>query len=473
MLEEDSNHTCSLCSTTQAEVYCCCQFSPIFLCSSDYAEHAGKKGLHQPIPIWTFPLMPEYYDRLVARNEAVRLGTVELRENMRTVENCIGEFEAWIAVLTAKIEQIQVETKQRLEAIQRTLAAEIAEGLLEEAQTHYEDSPVLRSLVATRLRNYTPGSLTFFTYRLASLEELYRSIAAGLSVTLEQPEEDAEISISVPKPAVPISDISAMSATYPAIAVFPTKLFTFDIYASHWKPTLSLSDKIEVDNFSAAVCINESSVFVCGGNSGNSQGKQAYLIVDGAICRVSDMDLGRNGPGVVYIPEQTEVMVFGGSVRGQRTKRCISLSLQTLNWREIGEMTEGRALFNPCRVAHFVYLCGGYSRTVDLFDPQITQFRLLKTFSLPSDFAVQNCTSVYDPIQDCIVSISKHILTRWDVSLRKQPQSTVHRAYEPWSRAYPVVLRSQVLLVDMWSRVCMAVDLANGAILSQVAIPEG
>jgi len=418
--------------------------------------------------------MPEYYDRLVTRNETVRLGTAELRENMRRVENCIVEFEAWTAVLTAQIEQIQVETRQRLEAIQRTLAAEIREGLLEEVQTHYEDSPVLHTAIATRLRYYTPGTLTFFTYRLASLEELYANIAAGLSITLEQPDEDAEISIGVPKPAVPTSDISALRSVYPPIAVFPTQLFAFDISASHWRPAINLRDKIEVDNFSSAVWISESSVFVCGGgNSGNFEGKQAYLIVDGAVCRVSDMDLGRSGPGVIFIQEQVEVLVFGGSVRGQRTKRCVSLGLQTSTWRQLGEMSEGRALFNPCRDAHFIYLCGGYSRTVDLFDPQSTQFRLLKTFSLPSDFAVQNCTSVYDPVQDCIVSISKHILTRWDVGLRRQPQSATHRAYEPWSRAYPVVLRSQVLLVDLWSRVCMAVDLTTGAILSQMAIPKG
>ena len=418
--------------------------------------------------------MPEYYGRLGTRNEAVRLGTAELRGNMRVVENCIGEFEAWVTLLIAKIAQIHEETRGRLEAYQHTLQAEIEEGLMEEAQTHYEDCPVLRTAIAARLRNYTPGSLVLFTYRLTSLEDVYKTIASGLTTKLKHPEEedeDAEILIGVPKPAVPVADITTLRASYPPIAVFPTKLLTFDIFASHWRPAVNLSDRIEVDNFSATVGINESSVFVCGGgNSGNCEGKQAYLIVDGAVCRVSDMDTGRSGPGVVYIQEQAAVLVFGGALRGQRTKCCLGFSLQTSAWRIIGNMSEGRAMFNPCRVDSKVYLCGGYSRTVDIFDLQSTQFRLLKTFSLPSDFSVQNCTSVYDPFQGCVVSISKHILTRWDIDLRKQPQSTAHRAYEPWSRAYPVVLRSQVLLVDMWSRVCMAVDLTSGAILAQIAI---
>ena len=471
MLDDGNNHTCSLCNVVPADMYCCCQGSPVFLCSQDYDHHALKKGAHQPIPVWTFALMPEYCERLGRRNETVRVGLMELRENLRMLESCKGELEAWVTVLIEKIQEIHLGTLNRLNQLQKNFEDLMNEGVLEEAQSHYEDSPVLQTAIAVRLRNYTPGVLTFFHYNLEAIETITTQIVASIAFALEYPEEEGEILIGVPKPTVPAEGAVIHRVKEPPVAVLPGKFLLFDTISFQWRPAISLNGKVEVDNFSATVWVNESSLFVCGGDcSTRSEGRQAYILVDSAVCRVSDMDFGRSGPGVIYLQDKSSVLVFGGTCKGKRIKGCLGFGLHASNWVKLGNMSEPRAMFNPCIVGTLVYLCGGYSRTVERYDPNTGQFHLLKTFSLPGDFTVQNCTTVYDPSRDCLISISKHVITRWDIELRRQPESSIHRAYEPWSRAPPVLLRSQVLLVDLWSRACLAVDLASGSIVSQIPL---
>jgi len=57
-------------------------------------------------------------------------------------------------------------------------------------------------------------------------------------------------------------------------------------------------------------------------------------------------------------------------------KKCekIDLSGQRLPWKALSDMREARHCFNPCQFKKYVYLCGNYSKLVEIFSPRTDTF---------------------------------------------------------------------------------------------------
>lgn len=118
--------------------------------------------------------------------------------------------------------------------------------------------------------------------------------------------------------------------------------------------------------------------------------------------------------------------------------------MQTAAWRELPDMREARSYFTPCGYRGFIYLCGGFTDAVEVFNWRTDEF-LQVSIRLPE---AHECIAVVSGGQ--LLVISGNYSTRFSAgqehNLMKQTQ-TQHQKVEVFCNMAPEVLE-QVIYVS-------------------------
>lgn len=73
-------------------------------------------------------------------------------------------------------------------------------------------------------------------------------------------------------------------------------------------------------------------------------------------------------------------------------------------------MTEGRCVFNPCEYRRAVFLCGGWTRAIEVFNPETCDFKLLSAQISEDDSPT---LAVIENGQ--LLVMSETLVTRWEI----------------------------------------------------------
>jgi len=73
--------------------------------------------------------------------------------------------------------------------------------------------------------------------------------------------------------------------------------------------------------------------------------------------------------------------------RDGNLKESEAFDLQSSAWLRLANMAEARCVFNPCEYEKLVYLCGGWTSTIETFDPETCIFQLLPIQLPENDYA--------------------------------------------------------------------------------------
>lgn len=92
-------------------------------------------------------------------------------------------------------------------------------------------------------------------------------------------------------------------------------------------------------------------------------------------------------------------------------KESETFDLQSSAWRSLPNMTEARCVFNPCQYEGRLYLCGGWTPTIEVFDPETCSFQL-QSVQLPEGDSP--ALAVVDNSQ--LLVMGEEYVTRWQVS---------------------------------------------------------
>ena len=129
-------------------------------------------------------------------------------------------------------------------------------------------------------------------------------------------------------------------------------------------------------------------------------------------------------------------------------------------------MQQPRYSFNPCWYGVVIYLCGGRSCSVEVFNPRSRLFTLIGDISLPRDFLVWDSTTVLD--EDTLVVFSRNCIFRWSISNKRTLLAQQHPWYGVYSHCSPIIQAGLCFLVDIKDNgaasVCLGLDLASGAV---------
>ena len=115
---------------------------------------------------------------------------------------------------------------------------------------------------------------------------------------------------------------------------------------------------------------------------------------------------------------------------------CERLELGTKQWHEVGNMVKQRWTFNPCEWNGEVYLCGGYSDTIETFDPRTYSFTLLP-ITLPD----QQSTSVAYLLNHQLVILTWNYVNLLSLQATGElgMESNQHKGYGVWCNMNPVM----------------------------------
>ena len=234
--------------------------------------------------------------------------------------------------------------------------------------------------------------------------------------------------------------------------VWSSSIALFNCRKESLSPPTTLSRQITVCEGSSVCFIPGFLVLVCGGGTVRESVRSVAIVSPhtGTVTTTKDMLVPRRTHGI--LPHGHSVYVFGGCRSLTVLSSTEAFHLPTKSWRKVGRMTTPRMGFQPCKVNTAVYLCGGNTTAVEVFNTVDESFTKLECslavaaracgFVYRSDLMVLNCVAVgkvsngtvtntdvekqaYDSCGDCpaIVVYDKVYfpLARWSCVMKAEP----------------------------------------------------
>lgn len=291
---------------------------------------------------------------------------------------------------------------------------------------------------------------------------------------------------------IPVSPLPKSSSSLPPMfpdmpnslaSVEEDKLKLWDFSTHSWN-SAPLHPPIEVDIGSRYLWM-ETGLFVSGGRGhlgwgGEASRREAYEVgLAGVVTRLSDMLTPRRSHGLWWLAAKQQVLVFGGTLHSGYSKsylqtqvrtnqvlhyidrslyaglrECEALNMQADSWRALPNMRETRSYFTPCAFHGYIYLCGGFTDSIEAFDAEACIF-LPVHHRLPE---ARECVAVLESGQ--LVVISGNYVTRWGAAQECDlvPQGrTQHQKIEVYCSMAPVLDGTVVYM--SWRGSCSRVRL--------------
>ena len=255
--------------------------------------------------------------------------------------------------------------------------------------------------------------------------------------------------------------------SHSAINVLPTLtrryLSFYNIEESRWNQSIPLRQPIQYNLYTKVLVLSSGDI-CCNGGCGKAHvdlneegdvfsGREAWrstfvVTCTGHTYRLTDMTLGRAATGIVQV--QQHLYVFGGKntllTHGDLVSN-IRLQLSTeAQWEDRAAMTAPRFGFNPIAHGESVYLCGGWTRTLDCYRPATDTMQRLSAALPESSF----CLTYFH--SDQLVVISSKYMTSLRLSISEGVEVTQQTPHElpncsPWANPPPVVWNQSVYSV--------------------------
>ena len=233
----------------------------------------------------------------------------------------------------------------------------------------------------------------------------------------------------------------------------PSQLSTFHCPTATWQPSIALSAPIKFDLSSALASLYDCSLFACGGGVETSTAwATAYRISEaGAVTPLPPMRSEATFPGVINVTAY--VYVFGGKSQFSTHKTAARYNLQG-GWEPLPDMLTARSTFNPCCDGQTIYLCGGETPKIDLFDLSSSSF-------LQLDLTL----SSFDSVSTVYISGTVVCVTSTEIiTLQSTGKAATHRTGVDfgtvWGNECPVVGKNWVYLP--WGQLMQQFDLKSG-----------
>jgi hypothetical protein len=146
------------------------------------------------------------------------------------------------------------------------------------------------------------------------------------------------------------------------------------------------------------------------------------------------------------------VFVFGG-LHVKPLSSCEQLAYPGLHWSSLPQMPCARFAFNPALSNSLVYLCGGYTSSVHIFDMVGLSFTQL-SFVLPESSSVSAFLW-----QDNLVILTRTQATAWQLGTQSSPQSwTPIPSGGRWSNSNPAIYGKFAFLSRATTRCLVKVE---------------
>ena len=273
------------------------------------------------------------------------------------------------------------------------------------------------------------------------------------------------------------------------VSVSKDKVRTFNPHRMMWD-TRKLKSEIAVDAGSRYIWV-ESNLFCSGGNSypgwgTDHSGLAATYLLSGSDWHVrqgADMLIPRSDHGLVWLPKQQSVLIFGGCCEPDRTeslsaddprkygelRECEALNLHTNEQKRLPCMQEPRSRFNPCVFSGFIYLCGWGSDLIEVYDPYETRFYSLQP-RLPEKFSPCCVFVAYTEM----VVVSGQYVTRWQSAAHRdltQVSIHPHTTLNLRCNLPPILSETQQVVYLSYNGFCYSLK-TDGSVVRIIGIPN-
>ena len=187
-----------------------------------------------------------------------------------------------------------------------------------------------------------------------------------------------------------------------------SKLQLFLLFTKKLRPLITFPDPLYDDYCMAAVLLPGRNLLVCGGRCNSA----SLFSLTGTQTELRNMRKTRAFHSALYCGNS--VYVFAGAVDDSRSAEKLQFqSLATIAstaWQELQPMCSHRSACSPCLYAQKVYLCGGNSKSCEMFNLSSESFYLLP-ITLPE--MKYGCVAFM--IKGELVILSENYITRYRV----------------------------------------------------------
>ena len=237
------------------------------------------------------------------------------------------------------------------------------------------------------------------------------------------------------------------------IAVVQDRLFNFLPGKKIWEECMSLSPILPAFSRSSYVLFKED-LFIIGGHNDNlcEVVSRTFRIQADTVRRGPDMLAARCFSGCLQTAGN--IYAFGG-MDEKALSSCEKLNQE--NWISLNNMKIARFNFVPCVHQAMVYICGGKSFAVEIFDPSTSLFSV-SSFQCGTTITQWTCALISHE--------EKLVLVGYSWIQKGESIGRSRRGGFTWSSCAPVVVEGVVYFVDnrvAVAPICRGVRLEGGA----------
>ena len=357
------NENCVMCDQTMAELVCCCKHIFTSMCRGCTSNHVSKSPgeMHAMVPIRfkTRLNQPGYLEGVFHRKLRLAQRKAELRVNTEHMSRCMDDLREKCSLLITQLTSYRDKLLTELTQAKEDLDALISAAEREAEECLYEEgNKPMQEITKILLEEGDSLEEVFFSYQLHFQPEgLYSALQLNYEVPIKTQQGNVRL-------------IPWLTAT---------SLRLYDPERGGWKAPWTFP-KTFIDKYSSAVYLPDGQLLVSGSNPATTE----VLKLDPAdqvLHHFSPMRTARTGHGVIVW--KGVVYVFGGM--NLKTCEKVGVSVEGGRWESLPDMVENRQFFNPAGHGRQIYLCGGNTHTIEVFDTAAERFSLLRDIDLPQE----------------------------------------------------------------------------------------
>lgn len=284
---------------------------------------------------------------------------LELRTNVENMSRCMDSLREKCSILMDQLTTYRDKLIADLSHAKEDLEALIVSAEREAEECLYEDSSrPMQEMTRILLEEGDSLEELFFSYQFHYQPEgLYSALQLNYEVPIKTKKGN-------------VMQVPWLTAT---------SLRLYDLERNSWKAPWTFP-KTFIDKYTCAVYLPDGKLLVSGSNPATHE----VLKLDPTaqvIQPFSPMRAARTGHGIIVW--KGCVYAFGGM--SLRTCEKIGISMDGGRWELLPDMGFARQFFNPAAHGAAIYLCGGNTNTVEVFDTTLNRFTLLRDLELPQD----------------------------------------------------------------------------------------
>lgn len=246
------------------------------------------------------------------------------------------------------------------------------------------------------------------------------------------------------------------------------KVLYLDTNVGIWKDWVQLPRAIPNNYEFSALFVGLDLLFVTGmkleDSTVHAGSFGSYLLSPEGVCDLPEMQQRRLYAGVCADWIMKTVYVFGGLDNSAKNRLKLtsteSILLEKKNWTALASMDVPRSHFNPVNYERNIYLAGGVSTAIEVYQVESNTFRTLRP-TLCSDYANGGSCTVLRG--DCLVILCRTYICSVRISTEELVGGRQHPAVNILPRCWPIIRNRKIYVID-WRHVCSVINADTGAV---------